>query len=209
MAATLDHTHVDPHNIHEDAEHDDHGHALSWPEQLRANRLGIWLFCISELFLFVALLAARFYLWRDADGAVVRPELSQLAALGTTSVLLASSYFMIRAEVSAQFGEWKKMDRNLVWTFAFGLLFLIGLFVVEWGMIPSVAMAITGEEHILRPTDGTFGAVFYMMTGMHALHVIIGLVYIGTVIRNGRKGKYTIEDTSLGCRVVRDFLALR
>lgn len=195
MAATIEHTHVDPHNIHEDTAHDDHGHALSWPEQLRANRIGIWLFCISELFLFVALLAVRFYLWRDVDtGAVVRPELSQIAALVTTSVLLASSYFMIRAEVAAGVGDWKKMDTNLIATFAFGLLFLLGLFFVEWGLIPELAMAITGEDHVIRPSSsGTFGAVFFMMTGMHALHVIIGLVYILTVIRNGRLGKYTLD----------------
>jgi cytochrome c oxidase subunit 3 len=185
MAAAVEHLHDDDH-------HEDHGHALSWPVQLRANRLGIWLFCFSELFLFAALLAARFYLWRDG-GDLVRPELSQTAALITTSVLLLSSYFMIRAEIAAGHADWKKMDTNLLWTFFFGLLFLIGLFFVEWGIIPNLAMALTGEAHVLRPTDGVFGAVFFMMTGMHAAHVIIGLVFIGTVIRNGRKGNYTVE----------------
>ena len=35
-----------------EAHHDDHGHSheLSWPQQLRANRMGLWLFCISEIF---------------------------------------------------------------------------------------------------------------------------------------------------------------
>lgn len=60
---------------HDDHAHDDtHAHELPYGQQLRANRLGLWLFLFSEVFLFVGLFAARFYLWRDASG-VVRPEL--------------------------------------------------------------------------------------------------------------------------------------
>ena len=190
MAALSHHEHDASHGHHD---HDDHGHALPYKEQLHANRLGIWLFCVSELFLFGALLAARFYLWRDPEIGSIRPELSQEVALITTCILLVSSYFMVRAEVAAGYGDWKKMDNSLIVTFVLGLIFLLGVVLIEWGTLPGLAMAITGEAHLLKPTDGTLGAVFFMMTGFHALHVIIGLVFILTVIRNGRNGKYTTE----------------
>ncbi len=181
---------------HAHDEHDeDHGPALPWPQQLKANRLGLWLFCISELFIFAAMLAARFYLWRDPDsGALLRPELSQLIGFITTAMLLVSSYFMVRGEVAAEQGDFGKMRGNLIVTFVLGLIFLLGVVIVEWGTIPSLARALTGHEHLLRPTDGTFGAVFFLMTGMHALHVFTGLVYILTVISNGKKGLYSTEN---------------
>ena len=75
-------------------EHDhDHGHAHtpSYAQILRTNRLGLWLFCISEIFLFVALVVVRFALWGNT-----RPELDQGLGLLTTSVLLVSSFFMVR-----------------------------------------------------------------------------------------------------------------
>lgn len=188
-ALTQDHAHADAHDHHDD----DHGHAMPWHQQLRANRLGLWLFCVSELFLFVAMLAARFYLWRDADG-IFRPELSQSVGLITTVMLLVSSYFIVRAETAAGFGDWKSMENQLWITFFLGLIFLLGVVIIEWGTIPSVAKAITGHHDLLRPTDGTLGAVFFLMTGMHAIHVFTGLIFILSVISNGRKGKYTIEN---------------
>ena len=56
----------------------------SYAERLRLNRMGMWLFFISEAFLFGALLATRFYLWGDT-----RPELDQnMCLIGTTVLLL-------------------------------------------------------------------------------------------------------------------------
>ena len=55
----------------------------SYAERLRLNRMGMWLFFISEAFLFGALLAARFYLWGDT-----RPALDQNVGLIVTTILL-------------------------------------------------------------------------------------------------------------------------
>lgn len=165
--------------------HDTHGahpEELSYAERLRNNRLGLWLFCFSELFLFGGLLMARFYLWRDpATGAIVRPELDQVLGLLTTSILLVSSLFMAMAETAIGHGDRKAFLRNLMITGILGTLFLIGVVGLEWG------------GHIL-PTDGAFGAIFYAMTGLHALHVLSGVFLIFVVWWNGRKGKFTADD---------------
>lgn len=144
-------------------------------ELVRRNRLGLWLFLFSEIFLFGALLAARFYLWRNT-----RPELDQTLGLITTVVLLASSFFMARAEAAIAFGDRKRFLRGLLATAFLGTLFLVGVVGLEW----------QGE---LSPTDGMYGAIFFAMTGVHALHVLSGVILILIVFNLGRKGHYSAE----------------
>lgn len=159
-----------------------HDTELTFAERLRNNRLGLWLFCFSELFLFGGLLMARFYLWRDpASGAIVRPDLNQTLGLITTSVLLVSSLFMALSETAIAHGDRKGFLRNLMITGILGVLFLVGVVGLEWG----------GE---ILPTDGAFGAIFYAMTGLHALHVLSGVFLIFVVWWNGRKGKFSADD---------------
>lgn len=171
------------HEHDEHAHHDDHhDHELPFHVTLKANRMGLWLFCFSELFLFAALMAARFVLWGDT-----RPELNQTLGLITTSVLLVSSYFMARAETAIAHGDRKTFMNGLVVTFVLGLIFLLGVVGLEWGLfgIPG-----TGELSI---HDGAFGAIFFGLTGIHAFHVLSGLILILIVWNNGRKGHYDAE----------------
>lgn len=148
-------------------------------EKTRNNRLGMWLFFASESFLFAGLFAARFYLWRE-NGEIVRPELDQDIGLIVTVVLLVSSYFMNRAEVSIANNRRQDFLNSLLITAALGTIFLAGVVVFEWG------------GHI-RPTDGVFGAILFGMTGMHALHVLSGVVLILNVWWLGRKGHFSPE----------------
>ncbi|MDJ0754767.1 MAG: cytochrome c oxidase subunit 3 [Ardenticatenaceae bacterium] len=154
-------------------------------EQVKMNRLGLWVFCLSESFLFFALLGTRFYLWRNPVDGIIRPDLAQIPAFIFTGVLLASSYFMNRAEVAISKDDRTTFNYSMLLTAALGLVFLFGVVLVEWGLA-------TGPELLLG--DGAFGAVFYAMTGMHALHVIMGIALILIVWNNGRKGLYTAED---------------
>ena len=62
--------------------------------KLSANRLGLWLFILSDTFMFGGLYISRFYLL----GTGARPEVNQLVGLAVTSILLLSSFFMNRAE---------------------------------------------------------------------------------------------------------------
>ena len=82
--------------VHADVHGEAHAPEIPHEQQVRANRLGLWLFCFSEIFLFGALFASRFVLWGNT-----RPELSQVVGLIATSVLLLSSFFMYRAEMGA------------------------------------------------------------------------------------------------------------
>jgi cytochrome c oxidase subunit 3 len=146
-----------------------------YQQQTRINNGGLWLFFISETFLFMGLFVARFYLWGGT-----RPDLNQTLGLIVTSILLLSSYFMRRAEVMITYDNRQGFLRGLLITAGLGTLFLIGVVGFEW------------QGHI-RPTDGAFGAVLYGMTGMHALHVFTGIIFILLVWNRGRKGGFSAE----------------
>lgn len=184
MSATA-HVYDDAHAGHGD----DHSHELPYAQQLRANRLGLWLFCFSELFLFGALFTARFVLWGNT-----RPELSQVIGLIATSVLLLSSYFMYRAEMGAAYGDRTKFLRGTLMAAALGTLFFIMVVVLEWNVF-GLEGNIFGIEVFghLTPADGVYGGIFFAMTGMHALHVLSGVALILIIWWNGRRGAYTPE----------------
>lgn len=152
--------------------HDQHSYAY----KLRTNRIGLWLFIISDSFVFAGLLVSRFYLLGG-----YRPHLEQFVGLIVTSVLLVSSFFMNRAEVMVSRGDRKGFITSTIITMVLGIGFLIGVVGVEWQIAP------------FGPSDGAEGAIFYMMTGMHAFHVLTGIVFLAIVLRNGIKGLYTPE----------------
>lgn len=139
-------------------------------------RLGLWLFFVSDAFVFGGLLVSRFYLLGNH-----RPHLEQFLGLIVTSVLLISSFFMNRAEVQISQGNRKGFITSMIITMVLGTAFLLGVVGVEWQIAP------------FGPSDGPEGAVFYMMTGMHAFHVLTGVIFLAIVLRNGIKGKYSAE----------------
>jgi cytochrome c oxidase subunit III len=141
------------------------------------NRLGLWLFVISDTFVFAGLFAARFNLL----GLSVRPDLNQLLGLGITTILLISSYFMFRAETLMTYGDTKGFFRSILVTIVMGLVFLVGVVGLEWQIAPG------------GPADGAVWSIFYAMTGFHAFHVLTGVLLLYIVYRNARKGLYNSE----------------
>jgi cytochrome c oxidase subunit 3 len=165
-----------------DEDHNSDEHSYSY--KTNTNRLGLWLFLLSDSFVFAGLLVMRSNLL-----GLHRPELNQALGLAVTSILLISSFFMNRGETAMAYGDVKGFMRNTMITFILGLGFFLGVVFVEWqeaaghGLIASYG----------SPEFGPVGAVFYMMTGMHAFHVLTGLIFLAVVWNNARKGLYTAE----------------
>jgi cytochrome c oxidase subunit 3 len=164
-------------------EHDEDGHN-SYAYKTGTFRLGLWLFLLSDTFVFGGLFITRFNLL-----GLTRPDLIQLLGLGVTTVLLVSSFFMNRAETLMSHGDVKGFMANTVWTFLLGLGFLIGVVFVEWHFAAEAGLVASFGD----PAHGPMGAVFYMMTGMHAFHVLTGLILLATVWNKARKGLYSAE----------------
>ncbi|HSQ27641.1 MAG TPA: cytochrome c oxidase subunit 3 [Anaerolineales bacterium] len=150
---------------------------IKYNQKVVANRLGLWLFILSDAFLFGGLFVARFYLL----GTQIRPEVDQLMGLGVTSVLLLSSFFMNRAEIAASYGDQKQFLNNTLVTIILGTLFLVGVVGLEWQLSPH------------GPDFNATYALFYTMTGFHAFHVLTGVIFLVIIYRNGRKGLYNAE----------------
>lgn len=143
------------------------------------NRLGLWLFLISDSFVFGGLLVSRFVLWGNT-----RPDLDQNLGFVVTALLLASSFFMNRGETAMAHGDRKNFILFTSITLVLGLAFLVGVVFVEWP---------TAAAHGITPDKDVYGAIFYMMTGMHAFHVLTGLIFLGLVLRNAVRGLYSPE----------------
>lgn len=148
----------------------------SYQNRIAISRLGLWLFFLSDSFMFGGLLVTRFYLLGN-----VNLGLDQTLGLLVTTILLVSSFFMNRAEVMISKGNKKGFINSLIITILLGTAFLIGVVGFEWG-----------TAHF-GPNDGAEGAVFYMMTGMHAFHVLTGIIFLLFVLRNGLRDKYSPE----------------
>ena len=88
---------------------------------------------------------------------------------------------MNRGETLMESGDRKGFITNTLITFVLGLGFLIGVVFVEWPLARSEG---------ITPSSGTPGAAFYMMTGMHAFHVLTGLILLLVVVNNARRGLY-------------------
>ena len=145
----------------------------AWVGTVERTRAGIWLFFVSEVFLFGALLAMRFNLWGDS-----RPDLDQQLGVLVTAILLASSFFMYLAESAVARGRRVVFLLSTLVTASLGIAFLVGVVGFEW------------SGH-LRPTDGVYGSVFFAMTGLHALHVVSGVIFIAYIGIKGLRGRYT------------------
>ena len=166
----------------------------SYDYKAGTNRLGLWLFLISDSFVFAGLMIMRINLL-----GLGRPELNQILGLFVTAVLLVSSFFMNRGETLLHNGDREGFLSNTLITMALGAAFLLGVIIIEWHAIPVVAETVlhlfgepSGVEP-LKPTSGVAGAAFFMMTGMHAFHVLSGLVVLGIVWYNAKRGLYDVQ----------------
>ncbi|MBI4289169.1 MAG: heme-copper oxidase subunit III [Chloroflexi bacterium] len=136
------------------------------------NRLGLWLFILSDGFLFVVLLTTRFYMQ-----GVQRPaEVNQPLGLAISIVLLLSSLFAYRGETAAAYGDVKRFRRNILVTIGLGALFLAGV-VIEWAE----------GFHFFPPQSTAYGTVFFTLTGFHAFHVVTGLLALVIILLPGQQ----------------------
>lgn len=148
----------------------------SYAYKLATNRLGLWLFLVSDGFIFGGLMISRINLL-----GLTRPDLIQVLGLAVTSILLLSSFFANRAEACMEFGDRRQFIICISLTLALGILFLIGVIGVEWRLAP------------FGPETNLAGAVFYVMTGFHAFHVLTGVIFLAIVLRNGLRNLYSAE----------------
>lgn len=144
------------------------------------GRLAVWWVIASEIVIFGGLLAS--YIMHRLG----HPEFGDHAAhtntwagAANTFILLTSSLFAVLAHAAAQRGDGPKAAKRLLFTFAGGLLFLI-VKGSEW----------THEIHEgYTLTRSAFWSFYYTAAGLHALHVIAGMIIMLFVAADARKNQ--------------------
>lgn len=159
-------------------------------------RIGMWLFLFTELLLFGGLfLAYAIYRFQN-------PEQFHLAAMemnvafGTinTIILLTSSLTVVLSISAIQKKNKFLSILYLVLTLVFALLFLVNKFF-EWSHEISKGI-YPGSEVLLSKSNGEilFFGLYYTMTGLHGLHVIIGMIILAFVLVFIIRDKITFDN---------------
>jgi cytochrome c oxidase subunit 3 len=206
------------HGAHHAAGHDDHGHghhgALQHQfddleQQRDSNYLGMWLFLATEIMMFGGLFFTYTLYRTQFEPAFFEGCRHLNITLGTinTFVLLFSSLTMA---LGVHYAVDKKPKISFMWlgvTWLLGAAFL-GIKAVEWtvdyheGLIPAVNWSYYSNpahaaqlEHLKSLNIGPqhvqlFFTVYFCMTGLHAIHMIVGLIVVGWFMWLTHKGHF-------------------
>ena len=174
------------------AHHDEH-------RDDEASKLGIWLFIFTEL-LFFGGLFITYAVYRHAHPQAFHMAAQQLdVAVGTinTVILLISSMTIAMATTSIQKKDKRTTLILIGITLVLALVFLVNKYF-EWsakidhGIWPGSPLL---EE--LGRGDILFFGLYFFMTGLHALHIIIGMVLIIVIFVRVRKDKLSFDNFQL------------
>jgi cytochrome c oxidase subunit III len=156
--------------------------------------LGIWIFLATEVLFFGGMLGAyATYRFLYSDGFAAAGQHTKIV-IGSvnTAVLLTSSLFMALAVRAAKLDDWRWVTRWLLLTGALGLVFMAlkGLeYYEEYDehLVPGLNF-VFAEPH--AHAAELFYWIYFALTGVHALHLTIGLGVVATMIALTRRGRF-------------------
>jgi cytochrome c oxidase subunit 3 len=161
-------------------------------QQREAARIGMWVFLATEVMFFGSLFVVYFYDHRLYPAAFAsaggRTEL--WLGAGNTAVLLLSSLTMALAVHAAKDGRGRALSFRLVLTMILGSVFL-ALKGVEYArhihdhLLPGATFAYAPAA--LERSAELFFYLYFTMTGLHALHMLIGLAWLSVLAARARR----------------------
>jgi cytochrome c oxidase subunit 3 len=191
------------------------------PQQREAAVLGMWVFLLTEVLFFGGLFIAYtvYRIWYYEAFALASKSIAISWGLFNTAVLIGSSLTMALAVRSAQTNQRKATVNWLFATIFLGSVFL-GVKVIEYAdkfehhHVPGpnfvwasheegaaaepAAAAEAGHVTTMGPdelqrTTQIFFSLYFTMTGLHALHMIVGIVILFVIAWMAHKGKFDSE----------------
>jgi cytochrome c oxidase subunit 3 len=196
--------------------HEDHGHGHHGPvwlahhfdtpaQQFDAAKLGMWVFLAQELLFFSGLFVAYgvYRSWYPEMFRAASHQLDKIMGGTNTVVLLFSSFTAAMAVRSSQLGKKKATGNFILITIFCACVFLVIKFFeyqhkFQAGLLPGrffhphLDHLVAGSPPLPQNT-GSFFSIYFMMTGVHGVHVLIGIgVLIWIYIRNSR-GEFSKE----------------
>jgi cytochrome c oxidase subunit 3 len=170
----------------------------SLDQQKEASTLGMWVFLVTEVLFFggLFLVYTVYRRWYPLEFAASSRELVVWAGTTNTFVLITSSLTMALAVRAAQLGERRLVNVFLVLTMGLGCVFL-GIkafeYYKEWveHHIPGPGFQFSHAEYARHAQ--IFFSLYFLMTGLHALHMIIGLGVMTVMLSWSLSGIVTAE----------------
>ncbi len=155
------------------------------PGYLNKDKLGIWFFLGNEVILFTTLiLTYGLFRIQYADQYAAFRSHVDIPLIGlNTFVLVMSSYFVVRALQAVKQNRLAAFLVNLLVVLALGSLFIAGQ-AYEWSNLFADGIKL----------DNTFGSPFFIITGIHGVHVLIGLAWASVLLLFGVGDSYNSRD---------------
>jgi len=147
------------------------------------SKIGMWLFLLTEMLLFGGLfIVYSVYRFRNPEAFhLAAHELDVVIGTINTAILLISSATIAMSITAIQLKNKKLTLVLLGITIILGIVFLVNKYF-EWGGKIEHHIYPGSETLVLRGQgDVLFFGLYYFMTGLHALHIIVGLIFIGFV----------------------------
>ena len=165
----------------------DQQHAASW--------IGMWVFLATEVMFFGGMFAGYtvYRYWYPQAFASASNHLDVLLGGINTAVLICSSFTMALAVYSAETSRPKPLITFLLLTIALGLVFL-GIKFFEYytkfeeHLVPGSLFKFEGP--LARHAE-IFFSFYFAMTGMHAVHMIIGIGLLTALVFQARRGRFS------------------
>jgi cytochrome c oxidase subunit III len=182
---------ADAHGHHPALQH----HFDTAEQQQEASVFAMWIFLVTEVLFFGGLFLAYsiYRTWYPDGWMAASHHLDVPLGAFNTAVLIGSSLTMAMAVHTAQVGTPKQQVRYLLLTILLGSVFL-GIKVIEYAdkfehhLVPGWGFQF--EAPYARAAE-IFFSVYFAMTGLHALHMIIGIGLLLWLVLRARRGHFT------------------
>jgi cytochrome c oxidase subunit III len=200
------------HGLHAHASPRLQHHFDTMAQQKEAATLGMWVFLVTEIMFFGGMFAAYmvYRMWYFPGFAAASEELDITLGGINTVVLIASSLTVALAVHAAQEGKQKSTVALLIATGVLGVMFLVIKYFeykvkivghhlpdgTTITLFPAVGFFDVSQSEHLAPIASQvriFMVLYFALTGMHALHMIIGIAILGVILRMAMKGAFTKE----------------
>jgi cytochrome c oxidase subunit 3 len=170
-------------------------HFYNMDQQLEASTLGMWVFLVTEVMFFGGMFMAYIVYRNMYPHAWVEASAELNWRLGglNTAVLIVSSLTMALAVRAAMLGNKKQQVVNVVLTMLLGMTFLVVKFFeykakFEHHLVPGPNF----DPHLEQGMQ-IFFSLYFMLTGVHAAHMIIGLGIMTWILVTAAKGTYNAD----------------
>jgi len=182
-----------------------HGHAAEYAfrqhhfvnseQQFDTSKLGMWLFLATEILMFGGLFVGFGLMQANYPEAWVagHHHLDRIMGSINTVFLLCSSFTMVMAVHASSTNQKSKTVLNLLATLAFAGGFMVIKYFeyshkFHEGILPGRYFSYAGGG---PPEQAMFFGFYFAMTGIHGVHVLIGMILIAWLTIRAQRGEFS------------------